>query len=116
MTQRDSNLGPFDFAGETERGVSSPPRGRGWAMVLLIAVLLTAGAAYFWFFDRERANRWLEKAPAITGPSVTTAYKWRDASGSWQITDQPPPGDTPYEKVEVRSDVNIVPSLKEEEY
>ena len=116
MTQRDSNLGPFDFAEGTEPGSSSPVKGRGWATVLLIVVLLAAGAAYLWFFDRERADRWLEKAPAITGPSVTTAYKWRDSSGSWQITDQPPPDGTPYEKVEVRSDVNIMPSLKEDDY
>ncbi|MDH3414467.1 MAG: DUF4124 domain-containing protein [Gammaproteobacteria bacterium] len=114
MTQRDSNLDPFDFAAESAPNVTGPKRGSGWALVWVIVVLLGAGAAYLWFFDRERANRWLEKAPTITGPSVTTAYKWRDANGSWQITDQPPPGAIPYETVRVRSDVNILPALEEE--
>lgn len=115
MTQRDSDTKPFDFASAEETNAAHLGSGRGWAMVTLIVVLLSAGVAYLWYFDRERANRWLEKAPAITGPSVTTAYKWRDASGSWQITDQPPPGDIPYETVRVRSDVNILPALEESE-
>lgn len=112
MTQRDSNLKPFDFGAEAEPAATVPGRGRGWALVLLIVVLLAAGVAYLWYFDRERANRWLEKAPAITGPSVTTAYKWRDSNGSWQITDRPPPGDIPYQTIQVRSDVNILPALE----
>jgi hypothetical protein len=113
MTQRDSSIKPFDFASPEEAAVPPPHRGRGWASVLLIVVLLAAGAAYLWYFDRQRANRWLEKAPSITGLGVTTAYKWRDASGSWQITDQPPPGSIAYETIRVRSDVNILPSLEE---
>lgn len=115
MTQRDSNLGRFDFGCEEEP--PAPARsGRGWVtFVLLVVVLLAAGSAYLWFFDRERASRWLEKAPAVIGTSETTAYKWRDADGSWQITDRPPAGNIPYETITVRSDVNIVPSLKEGE-
>lgn len=113
MTQRDSHIKPFDFASAEESAATSPGRGRGWALVLFLVVLLGAGVAYLWYFDRERANRWLEKAPSIMGPSETTAYKWRDAKGNWQITDQPPKGDIPYETVRVRSDVNIMPSLTE---
>jgi hypothetical protein len=114
MTRRDSNLEPFDFAAESEPDATRPGRGSGRALVWLLVVLFGAGAAYLWIFDRDRANRWLEKAPALTGPSVTTAYKWRDANGSWQITDQPPPGNIPYETVRVRSDVNILPALEEQ--
>ncbi len=113
MTQRDSSIKTFDFASAEEEAVPFPRRGRGWALVLLIVFLLAAGAAYLWYFDRQRADRWLEKAPALIKPSVTTAYKWRDASGSWQITDQPPPAGIAYETVRVRSDVNILPSLEE---
>lgn len=110
MTQRDGNLGPFDFAAEPD--ATRPARGSGRALVWLIVVLLGGGAGYLWYFDRDRAERWLENAPALTGPSVTTAYKWRDASGSWQITDQPPPEGVSYETVRIRSDVNILPALE----
>lgn len=115
MTQRDSQLKPFDFASPEESAAASPGRGRGWALVLFIVVLLGAGVVYLWYFDRERADRWLDKAPNIMGPSETTAYKWRDAKGNWQITDQAPAGNIPYETVRVRSDVNIMPSLKEDQ-
>ncbi len=115
MTQRDSQLKPFDFGVEEEATETRPRRARGWVLVLLlITLLLGAGAAYLWYFDRDRAHRWLEQAPTITGPSVTTAYKWRDANGNWQITDQPPSEGIPYETVKVRSDVNIMPSPKED--
>ena len=36
-------------------------------------------------------------------------YKWQDADGVLQYTQTPPPAGTPYEKVEARSDVNVVP-------
>lgn len=114
MTQRDSNLKPFDFATGDEESVTPPRRGSGWAMVLMLIVVLLGGAAvYLWYFDRERASLWLEKAPLVPGASVTTAYKWRDANGSWQITDQPPAGGIPYETIRVRSDVNILPAPEE---
>lgn len=113
VTQRDSNLGRFDFGCE-EEAPAPAEGGRGWVtVVVLIVVLLGAGAAYLWFFDRERASRWLDKAPAVIGSSETTAYKWQDTDGNWQITDKPPAGNIAYETITVRSDVNIVPSLKQ---
>lgn len=115
MTQRDSQLKPFDFGTGEEVTETPPRRSRGWLLLLLlIVVLLGAGAAYLWYFDRDRAHRWLEKAPGLPGFSVTTAYKWRDAKGNWQITDNPPAEGIPYETIRVRSDVNIVPSVKED--
>lgn len=115
MTQRDSHLKPFDFAASEEPDATPERRGRGRALALLLVVLLAAGAGYLWYFDRERANRWLQRAPVISGPSVTTAYKWRDGAGNWQITDRPPAQGIPYETIEVRSDVNIVPAFKQSE-
>ncbi|UCE76765.1 MAG: DUF4124 domain-containing protein [Gammaproteobacteria bacterium] len=38
-----------------------------------------------------------------------TLYKWRDKQGVWQYTQDPPPAGVPYEEVEARSDVNVLP-------
>lgn len=114
MTQRDSQLGPFDFGAEEGASRIRSSGGRGWLKVLLlIIVVLGAGAAYLWHFEPERATKWLEKAPVVGGPGVTTAYKWKDEDGNWQITDEPPPEGISYQTIEVRSDVNILPSLKQ---
>lgn len=115
MTQRDSNLGRFDFGARPSEARRRQRRGGGRAAVFLLALLLIAGAAaYLWFFDRERANRLLENTPISPLPTETIAYKWRDSHGNWQITGAPPPEGIPYETVTVRSDVNIVPSVSAE--
>mgnify|MGYP000128507802 CR=1 FL=1 len=36
-------------------------------------------------------------------------YKWRDKQGIWQYTQNAPPAGVPYEQVEARSDVNVLP-------
>jgi len=36
-------------------------------------------------------------------------YKWRDADGAWRITDEPPPRGVEYERLEYRSDTNVLP-------
>jgi hypothetical protein len=45
----------------------------------------------------------------ITPKKTARLYKWRDASGNWQITDQLPPEGVDYEKLEYREDVNVLP-------
>ena len=37
-------------------------------------------------------------------------YKWKDAQGRWNVTDQPPKN-RPYEKVVVNPDTNVIPSV-----
>ena len=36
-------------------------------------------------------------------------YKWRNAKGEWQITDQLPPEGIEYERLEYREDENVIP-------
>ena len=85
----------------------------GW-MKLVVALLVLAGAgtAYLHLVDPELGRELLGNTPIAPTPSVTKAYKWRDAQGNWQLTDQPPPEGTPFETLETSSDANIVPSLK----
>ena len=51
-------------------------------------------------------------SPRYGGKWVATrVYKWRDADGVWQITDEPPPEGTKFEKLEYVNDANVVPSV-----
>jgi hypothetical protein len=45
----------------------------------------------------------------ITPTKTARLYKWRDASGNWQISDQLPPEGIGYEMLEYREDVNVLP-------
>jgi len=42
---------------------------------------------------------------------TTRLYKWRDAEGGVQITDEPPPEGTKFETLEYENDTNVVPSV-----
>lgn len=46
--------------------------------------------------------------PATRDPNPPL-YKWKDAKGSWNVTDRPPP-DRAYETVRVNPDTNVVPA------
>jgi hypothetical protein len=39
-----------------------------------------------------------------------TLYRWKNASGQWQITDQPPAAGIAYETVQYDRNTNVVPS------
>jgi hypothetical protein len=36
-------------------------------------------------------------------------YKWQNNQGVWQYTQKPPPEGVPFEEIEARSDVNVLP-------
>lgn len=84
----------------------------GW-LKLVVAVLVIAAlaAGYLFLVDRELGRELLGDTPLAPGPSVTTAYKWRDADGNWQLSDRPPPPGTAYETLEADPNANIVPGV-----
>lgn len=73
-------------------------------VILVIAVLV--GGYLYW--QPELRRDWFTGTP-LAPPAATQVYKWRDASGAWQITDAPPPAGIAYERLEYRSDTNIMP-------
>jgi len=46
-------------------------------------------------------------------PAETKLYKWRDATGQWQVSDTPPGEGIKFEVLQYRNDVNVVPALPE---
>lgn len=69
--------------------------------MLLLAVALTAAA--WWWFSSEMPKRERERARAAEvamaeAEQASSLYRWRDANGVLQVTDQPPRG-RKYERI-----------------
>lgn len=76
-----------------------------WAIVAGLAV----GIAVAWWFTREApeaAEARRERAEAAAAANAEDArpvlYRWTDASGVLQVTQDPPPPGTRYEKVDTQ--------------
>jgi hypothetical protein len=97
-------------------GTTKPTRRKllmpGWLKLLLfLGALVVVGGGYLYLFNPQLGRELLEGTPLATASAVTTAYKWRDASGHWQLTGTPPPAGTDFEWLETRSADNIVPAF-----
>ena len=79
-------------------------------MAAVILTLLVAAGIYVYFDQPGYVRDVLEKTPFALPATITHAYKWQGADGTWHITDDPPPDGIVYEKMTVRSDTNIVPA------
>jgi len=80
--------------------------------LLLIVLLLVAGLV---LYLRPEYRDWIQDRSSdiglsrITPKKTARLFKWRDAGGNWQITDQLPPEGVDYEKLEYRENVNVLP-------
>ena len=80
--------------------------------LLLIVLLLVAGLVLYLrpeYRDRIQDLSSDIGLSRITPKKTARLFKWQDASGNWQITDQLPPEGFDYEKLEYREDVNVLP-------
>jgi hypothetical protein len=81
-------------------------------LLLLIVLLLVAGLILYLkpeYRDRIQNLSSDIGLSRIAPKKTARLYKWRDAGGNWQITDQLPPEGIDYEKLEYREDVNVLP-------
>jgi hypothetical protein len=80
--------------------------------LLLLVLLLVTGIVLYLRPDYRDRIQYLSSdlgLTRITPKKTEHLFKWRDASGNWQITDQLPPEGVDYEKLEYREDVNVLP-------
>ena len=81
--------------------------------LLLVAIAL--GAAWWWFTSemprRERERAIAAEAAAEQAERADSLYRWRDAAGNLQVTEDPPKGRkyerisrTPQDGIQVRGD------------
>lgn len=74
--------------------------------VLMVGIVIAL--VLWWSPDLRRQAKSLLRDTGVSSKS-TTLYKWRNAQGVWQYTQNPPAEGVAYEKVETRSDVNVLP-------
>jgi hypothetical protein len=71
-------------------------------LVLLVAAVLLGVAAWWWFTSeaprREREREVAARAAMAEVERASSLYRWRDANGNLQITDEPPKG-RKYERI-----------------
>ena len=81
-------------------------------MKKLILILLSLAIAFtaFLYLNPELRHE-VEGLLQSSGlkDASTTVYKWHNADGVLQYTQTPPPEGVPFEAVEARSDVNVMP-------
>ena len=78
-------------------------------VVLLLAIVLGGIGAYLYFNPAEILKLDNEITNMIPNRDSTTLYRWKDPQGQWQVSDTPPT-DVPYEELNYRHDVNVIPS------
>lgn len=82
--------------------------------ILIIILIAIAGGGYY-AYQHGMLNTYLSpgvksKLDHIDPNMTTTLYKWRDAQGQWQVSDQPPPAGIKYETLNYHKDTNVIPS------
>ena len=78
-------------------------------ILLFLLFVFGVAAIVLWLSPelRTEADRLLKDSGLKS--SSTILYKWQNEQGVWQYTQSLPPEGVPYEKVEARSDVNVLP-------
>ena len=78
------------------------------AILFIVALLLAITAWLYYNPDYQEQIEALSADAGLTKKTVRV-YKWRNAKGEWQITDQLPPEGIEYERLEYREDENVLP-------
>jgi hypothetical protein len=78
----------------------------GWVVLLL---LIVGAAAVYFKLNPEDLPGWASRTAIGKDLQTTTVYKWKDASGAWQVTDQPPAAGIDYEVQSYVRDTNVLP-------
>ncbi len=85
-------------------------RGFGFGRALLLLALIAAALWAWWTYAPESVPKVVREQLPVAAPApAPMLYKWKDAQGRWNVTDQPPAG-RPYEAVRVDQDTNVLPA------
>lgn len=92
-------------------GTNAPfERSMGKKIIFFLVIIVIALAVLAIY--NPSVKHWLLQTSG-TLQDKTVVYKWQDANGKWQISNQPPPSGTPYTEQEYLHDTNVLPPLTE---
>ena len=81
-------------------------------LLLILTILVAAGAVLAHFFP-EKAARFVAGTPLKDYVATSKpVYQWRDKTGVWQVTDEPPADGIPYEVKQYALDANLLPTYE----
>jgi hypothetical protein len=85
-----------------------------WLRGLLALLVLAAAVAAWWWYAPDGIPSVMREQVVIPLTDLVAAkpdvlYKWKDAKGQWNVTDQPPVG-RPYEAIRVNPNTNVLPA------
>lgn len=86
-------------------------RGSGLGKAVLLLALIAAAVWAWWTYAPDSVPAVIREQLPVSAPARAdnpTLYKWKDAEGRWNVTDQPPQG-RPYEAVHIDQDTNVLP-------
>lgn len=86
---------------------SRSKKGRVLGSIILLTALGGVGT-YFYLYP-ESLPEWATRTTVGRGLQTTTVYKWQDATGAWQVSDQPPPAGIDYQVEKYTRDTNVLP-------
>ena len=86
---------------------SGSKKGRVLGSIILLTALGGVGT-YFYLYP-ESLPEWATRTTVGRDLQTTTVYKWRDANGAWQVSDEPPPAGIDYQVEKYTRDTNILP-------
>jgi hypothetical protein len=82
-------------------------------LYIIIFILIVAGIYLYTNPEAMQQLRQLGESAGLEKKQSVIMYKWKNRDGVVQYTQTPPATGIPYEQVELRSDVNIMPVPKE---
>ncbi|GAA3960975.1 DUF4124 domain-containing protein [Allohahella marinimesophila] len=93
-----------------------------WLFRLLTVLSIAAAIALPFYFEsflpggsKSGSAPVLSVTPErASSANITTVYKWRDSSGTWQYSDHPPSNASDLQVMEINSNVNILQSPRSE--
>lgn len=77
-------------------------------LLLLVMIIFVAALILWWSPELRKEAAGLLRDTGLMSQSVTL-YKWRDKQGVLHYTQNRPPAGIPFEEVEARSDLNLLP-------
>ncbi len=78
--------------------------------IMLLLLLGGVAMAGFWYYQPQQRPDWVTESLPIAPKSKVALYRWKDERGEWVVSDQKPADGVEFERVEIRNDVNVMPS------